>query len=43
MQSGDVTAKTVVENLHVLLRPVFKLQSQIKQLERVAREAKVAD
>lgn len=43
LQSGEVTAKTVVENLHVLLRPVFKLQSQIKQLERVAREAKVAD
>jgi len=42
LQSGEVSKKTLVQNLQVLLRPVFKLKSQIKQLERTARHAQVA-
>jgi len=41
LQTGDMKAATLVSNLQVLLRPVFKLKAQIRQMERAAREAKV--
>ena len=42
LQTGDMNKQTLVQNLQVLLRPVFKLKNQVKALERSARHAQVA-
>lgn len=40
LQSGEIKPATLVQNLQVLLRPVFKLKRQIAHMERASREVK---
>ena len=40
LQTGEMSKKTIVQNLQVLLRPVFKLKAQIRKLERASKESK---
>jgi len=42
LQTGDMSSKTLVQNLQVLLRPVFKLKAQIRKLERASKESRAA-